>query len=593
MPATKSRAGYHPYIDLLRAKADLSRAPFTDRGSRVLLFQERGQSRLFVHVARRTAGLEPGTKAFADRRPIVGDLTLTDEHDHPMEFETSAGPDSIGLNTRRGAFEITFQDVSTLAIGLPPTDVGLRCSVHPALLGSGAEKSPPPELSNFAGVSNGEFAKRDILPTGDGYTIDLRARPGDDRAITVRADPEGREPSKAVPFSHSLAGARDRWSKWFARVPAVSEELTRAYALAWWVLGSNLVEPRGDLLYECVMPSKSTYVGAWLWDSALHALALRHTDIDLARNQLRLMLAHQQPSGMLPDVVFEDGVITELDHPVPGPVTKPPITAWAAWQLHQSAPSIEFLGEIYPSLVRENGWWMEHSRDAGEELCHYLHPYSSGLDDSPLWDEGMPVVAPDLNTHLCLQMDALEAMARTLGLTQQARAWRRSSDRLGGRMAERLWDGSAGLFRALRKGAPIDCLTPFSLFPLWTGRLDSAIAARLIEHLLDPAEFAGSFTIPTVARNDPRYAPDTMWRGPVWANINYFFVDALTRSGRWDLAADLRKKTLGLIKDNPGMYEYYNAETGLPPSTAAINFGWTAAVFIELALQENAHASHP
>jgi hypothetical protein len=33
------------------------------------------------------------------------------------------------------------------------------------------------------------------------------------------------------------------------------------------------------------------------------------------------------------------------------------------------------------------------------------------------------------------------------------------------------------------------------------------------------------------------------------------------------------------------IYEYYNAETGEPPTTAADTFGWTAAVFIDLAIQ--------
>jgi hypothetical protein len=33
------------------------------------------------------------------------------------------------------------------------------------------------------------------------------------------------------------------------------------------------------------------------------------------------------------------------------------------------------------------------------------------------------------------------------------------------------------------------------------------------------------------------------------------------------------------------IYEYYNAETGQPPETAADTFGWTAAVFIDLAIQ--------
>jgi hypothetical protein len=42
---------------------------------------------------------------------------------------------------------------------------------------------------------------------------------------------------------------------------------------------------------------------------------------------------------------------------------------------------------------------------------------------------------------------------------------------------------------------------------------------------------------------------------------------------------------LDLIMGQPGLYEYYNPDTGAPPATAANAFGWTAAVFIDLAVQ--------
>jgi glycogen debranching enzyme len=91
--------------------------------------------------------------------------------------------------------------------------------------------------------------------------------------------------------------------------------------------------------------------------------------------------------------------------------------------------------------------------------------------------------------------------------------------------------------------------------------------------------------IPTVSRSDPHYDPDTMWRGPVWVNINYFFIEALRQVGRNELARELRKKTLDLVMGQPSIYEYYSSETGEPPATAADIFGWTAAVFIDLAIQ--------
>jgi hypothetical protein len=71
----------------------------------------------------------------------------------------------------------------------------------------------------------------------------------------------------------------------------------------------------------------------------------------------------------------------------------------------------------------------------------------------------------------------------------------------------------------------------------------------------------------------------------VWANINYFFVEALHQIARDDLARTLRDRTLQLVMNHASIYEYYNSESGERPERAADIFGWTAAVFIDLAIQ--------
>jgi glycogen debranching enzyme len=158
-------------------------------------------------------------------------------------------------------------------------------------------------------------------------------------------------------------------------------------------------------------------------------------------------------------------------------------------------------------------------------------------------------------------------------------------------MIKDFWDEDAGLFRALHEEQPIPVVTPFNLYPLWTGQLPDAIRDRLIAHLVDSDEFGGEYVIPTVARNDRHYDPETMWRGPVWANINYFFVEALHQVGEHALARTLREKTLELVMSHPSIYEYYNSQTGQPAEAAAETFGWTAAVFIDLAIQASQEES--
>jgi glycogen debranching enzyme len=388
------------------------------------------------------------------------------------------------------------------------------------------------------------------------------------------------------PFSAAVASAQDRWSDWFQRMPAVDEALMPTYLYSWWVMANNLISPQGNVAYEAMFPSKIKYVGLWLWDSAMHALAFRHVDAELARNQIRAMLAYQLPDGMLPDAIHDEGVISEINHPLRAEVTKPPILAWAAMKLHEMDPDPVFLQEIYMPLVRWNAWWFSMNDDDVDGLVQYNHPYSSGLDDSPLWDAGMPVESPDLNTYLCVQMGSLASMAETLGLEHDGAMWRRRAAALVRRMIEDMWDAQAGYFKALKEDQPLDVLTPFNLYPLWTGQLPEAINQRLIDHLTDPEKFWTRYPLPSVARSDPRYDPNTMWRGPVWININYFFIEALQQIGRHELAAELRRRTLDLVTQQHNIYEYYHPETGGPAEQADPIFGWTAAVFIDLALQE-------
>lgn len=588
MDKVNKAAASLPFLELLRNQIDITRVPFSDRGSRLLVYQEPGRSRLFVKLAERLADLEPGLDAYLHRPPFIRDLSLIDPDGQALDFEATTSPESIGFKTAAGEFGLVFQDTHTLAFGLPADQTtGLRFKVSPEYLHLTESGGELKSVRNLAYATNGEMIANRIMPEKDGYTVECVVRAGPDCAVTLHIRSGNNLHHAVLPYSKSRAQAEARWTAWFDRVPAVAERFRPTYAYAWWVMASNLISPLGNVAYEAMMPSKIAYIGLWLWDCAMHALAFRHVDPDLARNQIRAMLAYQLPDGMLPDAIHDEGVISQIDHPLQALVTKPPILAWAALKLHETAPDLDFLKEIYVPLVRLNAWWFNMNDDDGDGLAQYNHPYSSGLDDSPLWDYGMPVESPDLNTYLCIQMDALACMAEALGMETEAAMWTRRAGAIVKRMIEDLWDEKAGLFQAVRDEQPIPVVTPFNLFPLWTGRLPDVIRERLVGHLTDPREFWGEVGLPTVARNDPHYDPERMWRGPVWANINYFMIEALEKNGRHELARELRAKTLDLILNQPGIFEYYNSETGEPPARAAGIFGWTAAVFIDMALQAN------
>jgi len=575
-----------PHLDLLRNHIDITRVPFSDRGSRLLVFKYPNTDRLYVKLAERLTAIQPGLETYRFRPPYIQDLCFIDEEGMPLTCHLTTYPHALFFQTRLGVFTLAFHKDDTLAIGLPPgVPAGIRFRVSTQMWQQNDDGGSLKAVRNLAYRANGHVLKNELGLEREAYVVEFVLEGGDDVAIHLNIRGDLQLDGEPAPFSETLAAAERRWQDWFARVPPVAAPYRDQYYYAWWVMGNNLVDPHGHVTHEAMMPSKVQYVGIWNWDACFHALAFRHVDPVLARNQLRTMLALQLPDGMIPDAVYDEAVVADIDHPLRAEVTKPPIMAWAALKLHETDPDPDFLQEIYVPLVRWNAWWFSMNDDDADGLAQYNHPYSSGLDDSPLWDYGMPVESPDLNTYLCVQMGSLAIMAEALGMDAEGAMWRRRAAAIVRRMIEDYWDVEAGLFHALHDNRPIPVVTPFNLYPLWTGQLPEAIRARLIAHLTDPDEFWGEYVIPSVARNDSHYDPETMWRGPIWANINYIFIEALRQVGEHALARTLLEKTLDLVMSQPGIYEYYHSETGDPPATATDAYGWTAAIFIDLAIQ--------
>ena len=428
-----------------------------------------------------------------------------------------------------------------------------------------------------AGLNAGNQSVQLLLDASAGnrsFLLNITPRLGFNRYIPNQAE--------------TLEAAALRWHDWFAAAPEVDEEYRAQYYYAWWVMRAGLISTRFYTTREAMTPSMMHYVGVWQWDAYFHALAYRHVDKKLAHDQIRIMLDHQREDGMIPDAIHDEGTVTHLNLPVDADVTKPPLLAWSAWKLYEIDGDREFLDEIYEPIVRVNGWWFEKNDLDGNGLCEYQHPFSSGLDDSPLWDDGMPVESPDLNTYLYLQQEALGRIAEVIGEADEAEMWQERSRAMVRRLIEKSWDPEAGLFWARRNGERVNVRTPFNLFPLLTGQLPGEISKRLVDHLTDEREFWSRYPVPTVAMNDPKYDPLRMWRGPTWVNINYLLIEGLHRSGYPELARDLRSRTLDLISRSDDIYEYYHPETGENPPQAAATFGWSSAVFIDLAIQARA-----
>lgn len=582
------------FLTRLKDRIDLTHIPFGDRMARIMLF--RSGSAFYIRLAERWEKQQNQVGNYRQRHPIVDALQLIGSDGAPLPFTLTTYPHALILDTPLGAITCAFADYETLYFALPPQPIGFRFEVQAERATSDRRGATFHGVRNTGCTFNVRLQKRDVASLGNGlWQAEFVTEGGQDAAMLLNISPRLGYNRSVPPKAEVLEAAEKRWHAWFAAAPPVLEDYQAQYYYAWWVMRSGLISPRFYMTREGMTPSKIHYVGVWQWDACFHALAYRHVDMKLAEDQIRLVLDHQRQDGLIPDAIHDEGVVTHLTAPVEADVTKPPLVAWTALKLYEQSRHRDFLDEIYEPLCRWNQWWFEKNDDDHDGLCQYNHPFSSGLDDSPLWDEGMPVESPDLNTYLCLQQEALAYIAWIIGEEQDVTLWLRRATKMARRMIDHMWDDEAGLFWALRHAPdgneyPVRVLTPFSLYPLWTGRLPKPMSERLVARLTDPGTFWTRYPIPTVARSDPKHDPNQMWRGPTWVNINYLFCEGLERVGHTELARELRRRTLDLIMQHNDIYEYYHPTTAMHPPKAAPIFGWTSAVFIDLAIRASQDA---
>lgn len=560
---------------------DLVTLPFTDRFSRLLVFRDSDSD----------AGLRLLTAEYerdAEDCVLVERLAL-----RPSGPPRAAGPDAVEFGDT--GCSLVFANQETVSLGLAPGAWTITLTLPDALLTSWGGRWEPGLPSAAAAawrVTAASWRQRASSRDGGVFVrIDVDDPAGAQLVLGV-VRPAEKMPGDVGGHARLRSVARKGWDDWYRRLPAVPQHLAAAARAAWWTLGVNQLRLGAAPDQRAVVPSKLGYVGHWQWDAYFIAAGLRHGDPGLAREQIQIALDHQRPDGMLPDVVHDQGVLADSGTLPPGdvargfapaggpvPLTKPPLTAWAVAKVHEVSPDPGFLAGCFAKIERCQRWWLTVSDTDGDGLAEYLHPYSSGLDDSPAFDQGFHCATPDLNAYLAVQYDELARIAGWLGraadrerLAGQARAH-------ASLLVLRQWDGRR--FVTLPGGAGPHTVT--DLLPLFCGRLPAPVVDALVADLADPAAFGTWPAVPTVSRADASYQPDRMWRGPVWLNTNYLLIEGLRRHGRVQAARRLTEQTLRLVCAG-GPFEYFNAATGEPGSRAAAMFSWTAALFLDLAI---------
>ena len=419
--------------------------------------------------------------------------------------------------------------------------------------------------------------------------------------------------------------------------------------------------------HDHMVPSRHLYPHQWSWDAAFIAIGLAYVNPTRAWRDLRSLFEAQWPDGRVPHIVF-DPATAEGDY-FPGPafwdvpaygrrparastgIVQPPMHAVAAWEVyrhaaaHGAACAAEARTELewlYPRLVAQQDY-LTGSRNGGSAgLAAIVHPWESGLDNSPAWDQAIGNVPADLEllrtyrrrdlevsnaAHRPTDVDyaryvglvlsyraegysdagllerhlfavecpafnailgsaelALAQIAGELGRPAEADEHRNRAERITKAMVKHLWNPRTGLFHArdLRTGllSPARCVN--GLVPLMLPDLPAEQVDGIMAEARSPRFGLPGQTgvpVPSYDRTAGDFDTTRYWRGPLWINMNWLLRRGLLVHGFRDEAEDLRTAMVRLVHRN-GHFEYFHPVTG--EGLGAPTFSWTAALALDL-----------
>jgi hypothetical protein len=414
---------------------------------------------------------------------------------------------------------------------------------------------------------------------------------------------------------------------------------------------------------EYTMPGPRLYPHQWSWDSALIAIGYSRYDQDRAMRELSHLFDSQWNNGLLPQIVFNPrfgeyfpGIaFWHADRSPDAPrdrktsgVVQPPVHAAAVLYVYQhakdKAAAAGFLERTFPRLKAWHDYLHRERDPEGEGLVYIRHPWESGMDNSPMWDQIMermqlrpdqipqyrradihfvaagdrpldaaydrfaylvklfadrdydearirddcPFLVQDVlfNALMCRADRDLARIAHVVG--EDPSLWEERAAKAAHAMNEKLWDEQHGMYLDfdLASNRLLEVYVAPNLVPLFAGIPNEEQARRMVDTL----EYTGfglsdeSLTpVPSYDRYGFAFFPTRYWRGPVWANINWFLMRGLERYGYEEQAERLRNTIVSLCNEQ-GFYEYFDPTTGFGHGSDL--FSWTAALFLDVVLED-------
>ena len=392
------------------------------------------------------------------------------------------------------------------------------------------------------------------------------------------------------------------------------------------------------------------YPAQWNWDSAFIALGYSHFNLDFSITEIETLLDGQWDDGMVPHILFHEKDTSYFPNhttwkcgkniPSSG-ITQPPVLAIVLKKIIENNKFNDDqdtrIFKILKKIKKYHEWFIKFRDPNKTGLVSILHPWESGYDNSPIWDEPMSniLVDKDLN-YQRRDLEVSNSDERPLKKDYDRYVTIRDQFRDVNYNPNKLYELSifnvvdVG-FNSLFLKANKDLVKLLKKFKLNYDELDFFISKSESEIIklynYDSDEFVSKdlntnkdIIIPSITnyfiliadlKNDKlnkkiinnlknhnlnkKYIFSTIkpdhqtfeekryWRGPVWINCNWLIYEGIKNKDK-EYSIKIKNETISLI-ENKGFHEYYSCNDG--SVMGANNFSWSAALYLDLVMKKN------
>ena len=116
------------YLNMLKNRIDLIEIPFSERGSRLMVF--RSGNTFSVRLAERWVKSSRQLLAYRERPALIDQWKFTDGDGNPLDLDITTYPHLVESKTGVGTFSLVFLDEETLLVGLPAGRIGMTFQVR-------------------------------------------------------------------------------------------------------------------------------------------------------------------------------------------------------------------------------------------------------------------------------------------------------------------------------------------------------------------------------------------------------------------------------------------------------------------------------